>query len=99
MTDRKRTSSGWLGSLEKELQELERTDPKVAKAAANYERVRDEIISKPPLYREFRADGWPLCPQCEEDELWAAYKDGEKPSIANIVGCYACGWLHPKERT
>lgn len=34
------------GGLERELQELERTDPAVAKAAANYERVRDEIIRK-----------------------------------------------------
>lgn len=24
------------------------------------------------LFREFRKDGWPLCPRCEEDELWSS---------------------------
>ena len=40
-------------------------------------------------YREHRADGWPLCPRCEEDEL---YSLDVPPTIPTIVGCYRCGW-------
>jgi len=38
---------------------------------------------------EFRADGWPLCPICGEDELFAA-------ALNNIItGCYRCQWQPP----
>jgi DNA-directed RNA polymerase subunit M/transcription elongation factor TFIIS len=40
-------------------------------------------------YRHYRADGWPYCPRCDEDELWS----GETyPTVETIVGCYSCGW-------
>lgn len=45
----------------------------------------------------FRADGWPLCPRCGEDELWSPYwwdGQGEKPSVQVWIDagltCYAC---------
>jgi len=38
---------------------------------------------------EYRADGWPLCPQCGEDELWAR----EVPATPTAaLTCYLCGW-------
>ncbi len=40
-------------------------------------------------YIEHRADGWPLCPQCEHDEL---YSLADPPTIETIEGCYACNW-------
>lgn len=40
-------------------------------------------------YRRFRADGWPYCPCCDEDEL---YSLADPASIETIVGCYRCGW-------
>ena len=52
-------------------------------------------------YKEFRADGWPYCPVCEEDELYScvmlAYRgQGERPTIeeciAGEMACYLCGW-------
>lgn len=47
---------------------------------------------RPPLYRMHREDGWPLCPDCEADEL---YSLADPPSIATIRGCYACAWMPP----
>lgn len=44
------------------------------------------------LYREFRKDGWPLCPQCGEDELYSLCV----PATAEtITGCYRCSWTPP----
>lgn len=46
---------------------------------------------------EYRADGWPLCPCCGEDELWSPliWLD-ERPSIEDFIAaglrCYLCGW-------
>ena len=46
----------------------------------------------PVMYPERRPDGWPLCPQCGEDELYSL----ETPAtIESIVGCYRCGWRAP----
>jgi hypothetical protein len=48
-----------------------------------------------PVYTESRADGWPLCPRCGEDELWSAGDETDqsfKPTIESIAGCYMCGW-------
>jgi hypothetical protein len=53
------------------------------------------------MAQEYRKDGWPLCPQCEEDELyslvmlrWAG--QGERPSLADCFAgqfrCYRCNW-------
>ena len=53
---------------------------------------------------EFRADGWPLCPVCGEDELWSPLAPGDpgwpnlddKPPVAAYIAaglrCYRCGW-------
>ena len=48
---------------------------------------------------EHRADGWPLCPHCGEDELWSPLAwdgEGERPPLAEYVAaglsCYYCGW-------
>jgi len=49
--------------------------------------------------KEYRADGWPLCPQCEEDELYSLLQwDGikERPPLAEWIAaglrCYRCNW-------
>ena len=52
-------------------------------------------------YAEFRADGWPFCPRCGEDELYSVLMlnwngQGEKPTleqcIAGVMRCYKCEW-------
>jgi hypothetical protein len=38
----------------------------------------------------WRADGWPLCPSCGDDDLYSL----ELPATARtICGCYRCGPL------
>jgi predicted RNA-binding Zn-ribbon protein involved in translation (DUF1610 family) len=37
----------------------------------------------------YRADGWPLCPQCGEDELWSRAIPA-RPT--DELTCYLCGW-------
>lgn len=51
-----------------------------------------------PVYAT-RADGWPLCPMCHEDELWSPFAwDGTDPKppmqawIDAGLRCYACLW-------
>lgn len=39
-------------------------------------------------YKRFRPDGWPFCPQCDEDEL---YSLAIPASVETICGCYRCG--------
>jgi len=53
-------------------------------------------------YKEFRQDGWPLCPNCGEDELWSRFiwcGDGTiipKPTMDDYINdglqCYRCQW-------
>lgn len=45
-------------------------------------------------YPHRRADGWPLCPQCGDDELFSSAIPATE---ATIAGCYACNWK-PKPR-
>lgn len=56
-------------------------------------------------YKEFRDDGWQLCPTCEEDELYSLkmlnyHGEGEKPTLdeclAGEMRCYRCGWKNVK---
>jgi hypothetical protein len=43
--------------------------------------------------RHYRADGWPLCPLCEEDELWtAAHSPDLEDHFLETFRCYRCGW-------
>jgi hypothetical protein len=58
-------------------------------------------MSAKTVYKEFRKDGWPFCPVCEEDELYSvvmlAYDGkGEQPTLeeclANEMRCYRCNW-------
>lgn len=58
------------------------------------------------LFKEFRSDGWPYCPRCEEDELYSVYlmtSHGIEREIRGEVifmtellkypfRCYACNW-------
>lgn len=58
---------------------------------------------------EFRADGWPLCPRCGEDEVMShlalpaimAYHDshGQNPPLQDYLNaslqCLYCGWSRP----
>lgn len=54
-----------------------------------------------------RADGWPLCPHCGDDELWSFLMwngDGDRPALQSYIdaglSCYCCGpVLPPKEAT
>jgi hypothetical protein len=39
----------------------------------------------------FRADGWPLCPICGEDELYSLSIPANREEIH---GCYRCGAAH-----
>lgn len=55
--------------------------------------------SPAPEFAAYRADGWPLCPRCGEDELWSPLVwggRGERPTVeaylAAGVRCYRCGW-------
>lgn len=50
--------------------------------------------------QEYREDGWPLCPQCESDELWSQVggeaPDWEAPLLEAYFDepfrCYYCNW-------
>jgi hypothetical protein len=48
---------------------------------------------------EWRADGWPLCPRCGEDELYSLLHwdgKGQKPPMSEWLNaglrCYYCHW-------
>jgi hypothetical protein len=54
-------------------------------------------------YREFRKDGWPFCPCCDEDELAnpgfsvAFYNEHQRtPTVEEFLEsgliCYLCNW-------
>lgn len=50
-------------------------------------------------YKEFRKDGWPLCPKCGEDELYSQMPwtdESNKPTIGEFIEgglqCYRCQW-------
>lgn len=51
-------------------------------------------------FKKFRRDGWPLCPQCGEDELYSylmlTWTEPEPPSIQDCMdagmACYRCSW-------
>jgi hypothetical protein len=57
-------------------------------------------------FKEFRKDGWPFCPRCEEDELYSVYlntsqgmnrqKNGEQIPVEELLKypfrCYRCNW-------
>jgi hypothetical protein len=53
-----------------------------------------------PTYKEFRKDGWPCCPNCEEDELYShlmlGWTKDEPPSVKDCIDsgmkCYRCSW-------
>lgn len=56
-----------------------------------------------PTFGRFRPDGWPCCPQCDEDELWSPflpkppdYRPGTlEEYVAAGLRCYLCGWELP----
>lgn len=54
-----------------------------------------------PAFKEFRRDGWPFCPVCEEEELYSNRMlvwngEGERPTLKQCiesgVRCYRCSW-------
>jgi hypothetical protein len=53
-------------------------------------------------FTEFRADGWPFCPRCGEDELYSHLMLGwtrdEPPPVKDCIDsgmkCYRCNWEH-----
>jgi hypothetical protein len=61
-------------------------------AACSYRTTEQSLVHRQttdmrpkPVYRHRRADGWPYCPQCDEDELWSNATPATEDSI---VGCY-----------
>lgn len=51
------------------------------------------------MIKEYRKDGWPLCPYCGEDELWSPLIPepiDSHPPVADYIAaglsCYRCGW-------
>ena len=44
-----------------------------------------------PRLADTRDDGWPICPFCDEDEL---YSLDLPPTRESICGCYRCGQVH-----
>ena len=62
-------------------------------------------------FTEFRKDGWPLCPQCGEDELYSVYlfmphgidrqAKGEQIELDELLRypfrCYYCGWRNDRD--
>lgn len=56
---------------------------------SSVEQQISELESLQGPYREFRKDGWPLCPNCGEDELWSAEM---KPTVETITSCLKCHW-------
>jgi predicted RNA-binding Zn-ribbon protein involved in translation (DUF1610 family) len=41
---------------------------------------------------EYRKDGWPLCPECGEDELWSTRSFDEPPDPSHPMRCYNCAF-------
>lgn len=48
---------------------------------------------------QFRADHWPICPNCGNDELWSpliSYNLDVRPTIQEYIDaglrCYYCQW-------
>lgn len=64
------------------------------------------IETKPLPFKEYTKKGWPLCPRCEEDELYSflmlGWTKDEPPSIAECIAtgmnCYRCSWELPPSR-
>ena len=46
-----------------------------------------------PSDRRVNANGWPLCPQCGEDELYSLSTPADP---GKIDGCYRCGKPAPR---
>lgn len=61
-------------------------------------RIANEAI-RPTLPRpvrtvtvlRWREDGWPICPLCDDDELWSG--EITKPTPETVCACYRCGEL------
>jgi hypothetical protein len=57
------------------------------------------------VFKEYRKDGWPFCPRCEEDELYSHLMLGwsnpdSTPTVQQCIEsgmtCYQCSWTLPK---
>ena len=53
------------------------------------------------IFPQTRDDGWPLCPQCEQDEVYSMLVwDGEGAPppldayVAAGMACYFCAWTY-----
>lgn len=72
---------------------------------ANIYEAGDWELDDRPSFEErqagVRADGWPLCPQCGEDEVWSTFRPSPPDyrgtleqylSETATLRCYRCGW-------
>lgn len=50
-----------------------------------------ERTGKTAAVAEFRADGWPICPCCNNDELAAITPSMELPEPNDVNLCHDCG--------
>lgn len=71
----------------------------------NSENPEDFAILSIPFTR-YRPDGWPLCPQCGEDELWSPLEwlgEESRPPLEEWIAagmqCYRCGWKYPESES
>jgi hypothetical protein len=59
------------------------------------------VIWTPKPFKRYRKDGWPICPSCDEDELWSRLSWGgiSVPPLADFIAaglsCYRCNWHLP----
>lgn len=78
-------------------------DPRLQRQRGNVYKDVNAAISaalrgeRPEPDFKYRADGWPLCPACGEDELWSRlYWEDVRPALSAFIAaglrCYCCDW-------
>lgn len=83
-----------------------RRDKPARSGAVVHHAAPEYLSAMPNPFTEFRKDGWPLCPRCEEDELYSLYLmtshgiarqiTEEEIPLLELLGypfrCYHCNW-------
>lgn len=62
--------------------------------------MAQEAAREEAVRYEYRADGWPLCPNCGEDEMYSLHFSETRRNIPPTLGeylsrplrCYACAF-------
>ena len=65
--------------------------------------IKNKLNLKDNPFKEYRRDGWPYCPRCEQDELYTLLNanNNSHPNGVTIqeridagVKCYYCDWSY-----